>query len=188
MPEPAGPPRTAAPTQAQAASVASDGDDTRPGASTAGPPAPVFGPPAEPGDVGRLGPYRVLKELGKGGMGAVYLALDTRLNRRLALKIMLPRFAADAAAKERFLREARAAAQVSHDNVVTVHEADERDGVPYIAMQLLQGLPLGEYLKRKGSPAVAQIIRVAGEAAAGLAAAHRTGLVHRDIKPANLWL
>src|SRR5205085_3832791 len=119
------------------ASAASDRDETAatssPGSTTA---TPRFGPPAAKGEVGTLGPYRVLKELGKGGMGAVYLALDTRLDRKLAMKVMLPAFAADLDAKGRFLREARAAARITHDNVVIVHEADERDGVPYIAMQL----------------------------------------------------
>ena len=121
-------------------------------------------------------------------MGAVYLALDTRLDRKLALKVMLPQFAADPAAKERFLREARAAAGISHDNVVTVFEADERDGVPYIAMQLLQGYPLDRFLKTKGAPPLPHVLRIARETALGLAAAHALGLVHRDIKPANLWL
>ena len=121
---------------AQAASVGSDADETAASPRHTGDwPKTAFAPPAAPGEVGTLGPYRVLKELGAGGMGAVYLALDTRLNRKLALKVMLPEYAANPAAKERFLREARAAAQISHDNVVTVHEADERDGVPYIAMQ-----------------------------------------------------
>jgi len=86
---------------------------------------PNFGPPTTPGDVGTLGPYRIVKRLGAGGMGAVYLAVDTRLNRTLALKVMLPEFAANPAAKSRFLREARAAAQITHDNVVTVYEADD---------------------------------------------------------------
>jgi serine/threonine protein kinase len=152
------------------------------------PAGPAFGPPSAPGEVGTLGPYRVLKLLGRGGMGAVYAALDTRLNRRLALKVMLPRYAADPSAKERFLREARAAAQITHDNVVTVYEADERDGVPYIAMQFLEGYPLDEYLRKKGSPSLPQIIRIGRETAAGLAAAHKLGLVHRDVKPGNLWL
>ena len=135
-----------------------------------------------------LGPYLVLKQLGQGGMGTVYLARDTRLNRKLALKVMLPNFAAIPASRERFLREARAAAQISHDNVVTVYEADERDGIPYIAMQYLQGYPLDEYLKKKGNPSIPQVLRIARETVAGLAAAHRLGLVHRDIKPGNLWL
>jgi len=174
--------RTEAPSQPSAS------DET--GASAAGhPPAtPALGPPVEPGEVGTLGPYRLVKELGKGGMGAVYAALDTRLHRRLALKLMLPQFAADPAARERFLREARACAQVIHDNVVTVYDADVRDGVPYIAMQYLEGYPLDEYLKRKGTPSLQQVLRIGRDAAAGLAAAHAKGLVHRDIKPANLWL
>src|SRR5207244_9396535 len=108
---------------------------------------------------------RVVKQLGGGGMGAVYAAVDTRLNRRLALKVMLPEFATNAAAKGRFLREARAAAQITHDNVVTVYEADERDGVPYITMQFLEGYPLDEYLKKKGSPSIPQVLRIARETA-----------------------
>ncbi len=143
---------------------------------------------AVPREGNTLGKYQVLKELGRGAMGAVYLALDTRLNRRVALKVMLPEFAADPLAKERFLREAQAVAQVSHDHVVTVHEADELDGVTYIAMQLLRGYSLDEYLKKKGSPSISQSVRIARETALGLAAAHKRGLVHRDIKPANLWL
>lgn len=174
-------------TGEQAPSVSSEGNETS-GAEPTSAGTPAFGPPVEPGEVGKLGPYRIVKELGRGGMGAVYAALDTRLGRRLALKVMLPQYAANATAKERFLREARAAAQISHDNVVTVYEADERDGVPYIAMQFLEGYPLDEYLKRKGSPGIPQILRIAREAAAGLAAAHKLGLVHRDIKPGNLWL
>ena len=171
----------------QHSSAASDRDETAPTAPRAET-APNFGPPAAPGEAGTLGPYRVVKELGKGGMGAVYLAVDTRLDRKLAIKVMLPEFAADSVAKERFLREARAAAKISHDNVVIVHEADERDGVPYIAMQYLQGYPLDEYLKTKGAPALPHVLRIARETALGLAAAHALGLVHRDIKPANLWL
>jgi serine/threonine protein kinase len=152
------------------------------------PSGPAFGPPARPGDVGILGPYRIVDRLGRGNMGAVYAAIDTRLNRKLALKVMLPEFAADAESRVRFLREARAAAQITHDNVVTVYEADERDGVTYIAMQLLEGYSLQEYLRKKGSPTIPQIMRIIREAAGGLAAAHKRGLIHRDVKPANLWL
>ena len=189
MSNPIEPSRTAAVSQDQPASAAGGTDETAPAALRAGDSAvPHFGPPAGAGEVGTLGPYRVLKQLGAGGMGAVYLALDTRLDRKLAFKVMLPEFAADRSAKERFLREARAAAKISHDNVVTVFEADERDGVPYIAMQYLQGYPLDEYLKTKGAPALPHVLRIARETALGLAAAHALGLVHRDIKPANLWL
>jgi serine/threonine protein kinase/WD40 repeat protein len=168
----------------QIASAAASADETAPQAAG----TPRFAPPTVAGDVGTLGPYRVVKQLGAGGMGAVYLGIDTRLDRKLALKVMLPAFAADKEAKERFLREARSAAKVSHDNVVTVFEADERDGVPYIAMQFLQGYPLDEYLKNKGVPALAHIARIGREAALGLSAAHAQGLIHRDIKPGNIWL
>ena len=149
---------------------------------------PQFAPPTQPGEIGRLGKYRIQKELGRGGMGAVYLAFDERLQRQIAFKVMLPKFAANANAKDRFLREARAAARISSDHVVNIHEADEIDGTPYIALQLLQGYPLDEYLKKKGSPSLAQIIRIGKEMAIGLAAAHKLGLVHRDIKPGNVWL
>ncbi|MCE9566820.1 MAG: protein kinase [Planctomycetes bacterium] len=174
-------------TATNAVSIGDGGSETHV-SSTENDLLPAFGPPAQAGEVGSLGPYRVVKELGRGGMGAVYLAIDPRLNRKLALKVMLPLFAANPASRERFLREARAAAQVAHDNVVTVFEADERDGVPYIAMQFLQGYPLDEYLKKHGTPTIPQILRIAEETAAGLAAAHACGLIHRDIKPANLWL
>ncbi|MEZ6142029.1 MAG: protein kinase [Zavarzinella sp.] len=147
-----------------------------------------FSPPALAGEVGTLGPYRIIKELGHGGMGAVYAALDTRLDRQIALKVMLPEYAANHAAKERFLREARAAAKIKHDNIVTIYEADERDGIPYIAMEYLEGYPLDEYLKKKGTPSLKHIIRIAAETFAGLGAAHKLGLIHRDIKPGNLWL
>ncbi len=158
--------------------------DTRPDDAA----MPAFAPPTAAGDLGRLGKYRVQKELGRGGMGAVYLAFDERLQRRVALKIMLPRAAANGSAKERFLREARAAAQIGSDHVVNIFEADEIAGVPYIALQYLQGYPLDEYLRRKGLPTLPQVIRIGRETALGLAAAHQLGFVHRDIKPANLWL
>ncbi len=187
MSDPVDPLRTK-PAPVPLAPVESDRTEIAPASAPGGAAVPRFGPPVADGEVGTLGPYRVLKELGKGGMGAVYLALDTRLERQLALKVMLPEFAADREAKARFLREARAAANVSHDNVVIVHEADERDGVPYIAMQFLHGCPLDLYLKKRGALPVALVVRVAREVALGLAAAHRLGLVHRDIKPANLWL
>lgn len=149
---------------------------------------PGFAPPTAEGDVGRLGKYRVMKALGRGGMGLVYLAFDERLERQVALKVMLPHVAADASAKARFLREARAAARISSDHVVQIFEADEIDGVPFIAQQYLQGCPLHQHLQEGGPPSVRQVVRVARETAVGLAAAHALGLVHRDIKPANIWL
>lgn len=150
--------------------------------------SPSFGPPIVEGDLGQLGKYRILKKLGRGGMGEVYLAFDSRLQRKIALKIMLPSAASNTTAKDRFLREARAAAQISSDYVVGIYEADEIDGLPYIALQFLQGYPLDEYLNKKGTPRLSSSLRIMRETALGLAAAHKLGFIHRDIKPANIWL
>ncbi len=163
---------------------------SREGDVTAGPPVPGHPDPAtvEFQAPGRLAHYRVLRELGRGGMGCVLLAEDTRLQRQVALKVMLPSLARDAGAKERFLREARAAARVRHDNVVTIFQVDECDGVPFIALEFLHGSPLDKYLKDKGTPPLSVAVRIARDMADGLAAAHQQGLVHRDVKPANVWL
>ncbi len=147
-----------------------------------------FGPPAAAGEIGMLGRFRIKKELGRGGMGAVYLALDTRLERQIALKVMLPKAAANQSAKERFIREARSAARITHDNVIGILDADEIDGIPFIALPFLQGYPLDQYLKKKGNPSFAQVLKIGREMAMGLAAAHELGIVHRDIKPGNVWL
>ena len=152
------------------------------------PSEPNFAPPEHADEVGTFGRYRVLKKLGQGGMGAVYLGYDGALERKVALKMMLPQYAANVAARERFLREARSAAKVQSDHVVTIFDVGEAGGVPFIAMEYLLGHPLDQYLKSKGELPLAQVLRVARETAIGLAAAHGLGLVHRDIKPANLWL
>ncbi len=160
-------------------------DRTQPSGGADG---PRFGPPAAPGEIGTLGRFRIKKELGRGGMGAVYLALDPRLDRQLALKVMLPQAAVNQTAKDRFVREARAAARITHDNVIAILDADEIDGVPFIALPFLQGYPLDQYLKKKGNPAIPQVLRIGREIALGLAAAHDLGVVHRDVKPGNIWL
>ncbi len=145
-------------------------------------------PPQQPDEIGRLGGYRLLAELGRGGMGVVYKAEDLKLKRLVALKVMAPSLAADAAARQRFLREAVAMAAVHHDNIVVIHTVDEDNGVPFLAMEFLQGMPLDKWLKdgRKATPA--QVLRIGCEIAEGLAAAHESGLIHRDIKPGNIWL
>ena len=120
-------------------------------------------PPQAPDEMGRLGPYRVLKVLGAGGMGVVFQAEDPHLQRLVALKAMLPALAASATARQRFLREARAAAAIKHDHIVTIYQVGEDRGVPFLAMELLKGEPLDERLKREG------------RAAAGRGAAHRPG-------------
>jgi serine/threonine protein kinase len=147
-----------------------------------------FAPAAAPGELGRLGQYRVLKELGRGGMGAVYLAEDATLGRKVALKVMLPGFAAQDAARARFLRAARAVAALKHDHVVTVYQAGEEGGVPFLAMELLAGKSLDEWLRPDRRATPAQVVTIGRQIAEGLAAAHAAGLVHRDVKPANVWL
>lgn len=148
----------------------------------------VLGPPQAPGELGRLGPYRVLDVLGSGGMGMVFVAEDGVLQRRVALKVMRPRLASEPSAQARFLREARAAAAVRHDHVVTIYNAGVANGVAYLAMELLAGEALEARLERQRVLAVADVVRIGRAIAEGLAAAHELGLIHRDVKPANIWL
>ena len=145
-------------------------------------------PPEAPDEIGRLGPYRVLQVLGRGGMGVVFRAENLKLGRTVALKVMLPAMTATTSARERFLREARTAAAIEHEHVVTIYQVGEDRGVPYLAMQLLKGESLDERLKRQSKLPVAEVLRIGREVALGLVAAHERGLIHRDIKPANLWL
>ncbi len=145
--------------------------------------------PAErPDEIGRLGGFRILKVLGAGGMGVVFQAEDPKLERKLAIKAMLPSLAASDSARKRFLREAKTAAAIEHDHIVPILQVGEDRGVPFIAMPFLKGEPLDERLKRDSVLPVAEVVRIGREAAEGLAAAHAVGLIHRDIKPANLWL
>jgi serine/threonine protein kinase/formylglycine-generating enzyme required for sulfatase activity len=126
-------------------------------------------------------------------MGVVFQAEDPRLGRLCAVKAMLPRVASKPGMKERFLREARAAAQVEHDHIIPVYQVDEDRGVPYIAMPFLKGMSLEDWIRKEqkvnpGGTKVAEILSVGLQIASGLAAAHERGLIHRDIKPANIWL
>lgn len=149
---------------------------------------PAFAPPKKPGELGILGKYRILKELGRGGMGGIYLGYDERLKRRVAIKVMLPKFAENPAAKERFNREALAAAQIRHENIVVIYDCDEWNGIPYIAMEYLVGALLDDFLKKSPVTGISQALRVGKEILSGLAVAHRMGVAHRDIKPSNIWL
>jgi WD40 repeat protein len=145
-------------------------------------------PAQQPDELGRLGPYRVLKRLGAGGMGMVFLAEDSLLRRKVALKTMLPRLAVNAEARERFLREARAAASIEHQHIVPIFQVGEDNGVPFLAMSLLKGESLESRLSRQGKLPLTEALRIAAEMAEGLAAAHAEGLIHRDVKPGNVWL
>ena|GEM_PF-1231320 len=145
-------------------------------------------PPA-PGELGRLGPYRILGVLGTGGMGKVYRAHDTRLDREVALKVLLPEVSADPKSKARFVRGARAQAKVEHDHIIPIHDVGEDEaGNVFLVMPLLRGQTLAAALKANPRPPVAELVRIGCEIAEGLAAAHAVGLIHRDIKPANVWL
>jgi serine/threonine protein kinase len=145
-------------------------------------------PPQAPEEIGRLGTYRVLAVLGAGGMGVVFRAEDTQLERLVALKAMLPSLAVSASARQRFLREAKTAAAVEHDHIVPIFQVGEDRGVPFIAMPFLQGEPLDVRLQREQRLPLAEVLRIGRQTAVGLAAAHKKGLIHRDIKPANIWL
>jgi serine/threonine protein kinase len=145
-------------------------------------------PPERTDEVGRLAGYRVLGELGRGGMGVVYRAEDLALRREVALKVMRPELAAHPVARARFLREARAQAAIEHDHIAVIHHIVEFDGVPFLVMPLLKGLTLSADLKRNPRPPLGEAVRIGREVAEGLAAAHARGLVHRDVKPGNVWL
>ena len=145
-------------------------------------------PPRLCGELGRLANYRILSVLGAGGMGIVFKAQDTRLNRVVALKVMKPALAASASARRRFVREAQTAAAVEHEHIVAVYEVDEDRGIPFLAMPLLRGETLSARLQREKSLPLSEIVAIGRAAADGLAAAHEHGLVHRDVKPGNIWL
>ncbi|MDP1839946.1 MAG: serine/threonine-protein kinase, partial [Reyranella sp.] len=132
-----------------------------------------------------LGHYRVEEEISRGGMGVVYRATDTRLNRDVALKVLPHEVTSDDDGRRRFLREAQAASALEHPHIAVIHGADEVDGVAYIAMELIRGEKLSDLLTRGKLPA-ARSLELAAEIAAGLARAHEKGIVHRDLKPANV--
>jgi eukaryotic-like serine/threonine-protein kinase len=140
------------------------------------------------GALGRFGPYVVLEVLGRGGMGVVLKALDPSLHRVVAIKVLAPQLAASANARRRFTREARAAASVSHDHVVSIHAVDEVRGLPFLVMPCIAGRSLQDRIHRGGPLETREVLRIGMQVAQGLAAAHAQGLIHRDIKPANILL
>jgi serine/threonine protein kinase/Tol biopolymer transport system component len=132
-----------------------------------------------------IGRYRLLSKIGEGGMGSVYRARDLTLDRQVALKTLKAEAVEDSDRRRRFVQEAKAASALNHPNIVTIHEIDERDGVSYIAMELIKGETLDQRLTAGPLP-LARALRIGIAVADGLAAAHAHGIVHRDLKPANV--
>ena len=131
------------------------------------------------------GKYRILEELGHGGMGIVYKADDMKLRRAVAIKFLPPELNANPEARERFIQEARAAAALSHPNICTIHEVDESEGKPFIVMEYIEGEDLRQKVK-KGPLPIEEALDITIQAAEGLEKAHQKGIVHRDIKSANI--
>jgi len=145
-------------------------------------------PPEAPDEIGRLGDYRVLRFLDKGGMALVFHAEDVTLRRSVALKVMKPDLDADMEGWQRFLREARMMAAIHHEHLVTIYQAGQQGEIGWFAMELLQGESLDRFLERVSRPEIRDVIRIGREIAAGLAFIHKNGFIHRDLKPGNIWL
>lgn len=148
----------------------------------------ILSPPILGDELGWIGHYKIVKVLGRGGMGMVFQAEDTRLQRPVAIKIMLPEVASRQGAKERFLREARAIAALRNEHVITIYDVNQEREIPYLAMEFLFGQSLERLLDTGTKFSVADTLRIGREIASGLAAAHEAHLIHRDIKPGNIWM
>ncbi len=135
----------------------------------------------------RLGPYEIVGPLGAGGMGEVYRAKDTRLERPVAIKVLPPHLSSSAEIRQRFEREAKTISQLSHSHICALYDVGNQDGVEYLVMELLEGETLGDRLGRGALP-LEQTLRYGTEIADALDKAHRQGIVHRDLKPGNVML
>ena len=148
----------------------------------------IFAEPESPSLIGeKLGHYEILALLGKGGMGEVYLAQDSKLNRKVALKILRQQLIADGKRTNRFIREAQAASALNHPNIVTIHEIGEANGTHFIVTEFIEGKTLREVMKTE-TLSIEQIIKIVLQIAAGIETAHNAGFIHRDIKPENIML
>jgi len=135
----------------------------------------------------KLGPYEILSPLGAGGMGEVYRARDTRLDRTVAIKVLPQHVSSDADLKQRFEREARTISCLQHPHICTLHDIGHQDGVDFLVMEHLEGETLAARLTRGPLP-TDQVLQIGIEIADALDKAHRQGIVHRDLKPANIML
>src|SRR5438552_16396409 len=132
----------------------------------------------------KLGPYEIVAPLGAGGMGEVYRARDTRLNREVAIKILPTSLSSDVSLKQRLEREAKAISKLSHPHICSLHDIGHQDGVDFLVMEYLEGETLEQRLIRGPLPPE-QTLRYAAQIAGALAKAHKLGITHRDLKPAN---
>ena len=132
-----------------------------------------------------IGHYRILEQLGAGGMGIVYKALDMHLDRLVAIKVLPPEKVADAERKRRFVQEAKAASALNHPNIITIYDIASENGIDFIAMEYVPGKALNQLIMRKGLP-VGEALKYAVQIADALAAAHAAGIIHRDLKPGNV--
>ena len=135
----------------------------------------------------KLGPYEIQSPLGAGGMGEVYRGRDTRLDRTVAVKILPSHLSGDLEARQRFDREARTIASLSHSHICTLYDVGHHDGIDYLVMEYLEGETLAVHL-RKGPLPFERVLKHGGEICQGLERAHRSGIVHRDLKPGNIML
>lgn len=169
------------------AAVAAAAEELRPPAS-GGPDLGFLESPTRPNSLGRLGHYEILELLGSGAFGTVVRAFDDKLHRTVAIKTLSTSLVGSSAARQRFVREARAAAAVRHENVVHVYEVEEEGPIPYLVMEYVAGSSLEEKLRNEGPLKFKEVLSIGLQTADGLAAAHQQGLVHRDIKLGNILL
>src|SRR5271154_901516 len=135
----------------------------------------------------KLGPYEVVSPAGAGGMGEVYRAIDTRLDRTVAIKILPAHLSSNPEAKQRFEREARAISSLNHPNICTLYDVGHQDGIDYLVMEFLEGETLASRLARGPLPPD-QVLKYGIEICEGMEKAHKTGVIHRDLKPGNIML
>lgn len=161
---------------------------TKPASPDAAVDTALLGPNRGPKPGDQFGSYQLLEPLGRGGVGMIFRARHQRLKKEFALKVLSPRLAGDRNAKRRFEREIEALGRLEHPHLVRASDAGVENGVPFVVMELLDGMDLARLTEQRGPWPIAEACEAARQAALGLQHTHERGLVHRDIKPSNLWL